>query len=160
MVHFGELDVTRSMGVDDDESHDMQGPAVGTLEPSRQRLPKVVYSALKPKQLKQLLEKHHLPTHGDRKTLHKRHESLVHLYNAECDTKNARSLVECAREVCRREKEAQERRMAERTRAPSFDKDCVQAQRADYIRQRAAAFKILIKQARATRKKKSQTKKT
>eukprot|EP00035_Acanthoeca_spectabilis_P005893 m.118563 g.118563 ORF g.118563 m.118563 type:complete len:440 (+) comp13245_c0_seq2:104-1423(+) len=151
-VHFEKKCDSREMPV----GTTVAGGASLTLSPSRQRLAKVAFSTMNPRQLKQLLESNHLPSHGDKKAMGQRYHNLVHLYNSECDAKNPRTLQQCASEVVRREKVAEHSRRIVSTQAPSFDSkdpDLVRRRKVDYLRRNNAKFKALIAQAKATRKK-------
>ncbi|KAF8655846.1 hypothetical protein AX16_002930 [Volvariella volvacea WC 439] len=65
------------------------------------RLPKVSYSTLKDRQLRDMLQEHELPTTGDRPTHERRHQHWVMLYNANLDRSisNRKSLQELRREL-------------------------------------------------------------
>ncbi|KAK3860437.1 hypothetical protein Pcinc_033516 [Petrolisthes cinctipes] len=73
--------------------------------PKRKALPKLVYSLLNEKQLKQKLREAGLGTQGDRSTLITRHKRYTTLYNAECDVAEPRSPSELVRQVERDERD-------------------------------------------------------
>ncbi|KAK4297804.1 hypothetical protein Pmani_029808 [Petrolisthes manimaculis] len=73
--------------------------------PKKRALPKLVYSLLNDKQLKQKLREAGLGTQGDRSTLVTRHKRYTTLYNAECDVAEPRSPSELVRQVERDERD-------------------------------------------------------
>ncbi|NXH73421.1 RAD18 ligase, partial [Hydrobates tethys] len=70
----------------------------------RKPMPKVVYNLLSDRDLKKKLKEHGLSTHGTRQQLIKRHQELVHMYNAQCDSLNPKSVAEVVKELEKNEK--------------------------------------------------------
>ncbi|XP_068249785.1 E3 ubiquitin-protein ligase RAD18-like [Palaemon carinicauda] len=73
--------------------------------PKRKPLPKLVYSLLSDKQLRQMLKEVGLPINGDKQQLSNRHRRYTTLYNVECDAAEPRPVQELLRQVEREEKE-------------------------------------------------------
>lgn len=65
----------------------------------RKPLPKLVYTLMPEKELRQRLKEWNLSTKGDKASLVKRHHDFVLLYNAECDSIKPKSAAQIAREV-------------------------------------------------------------
>ncbi|XP_064089514.1 E3 ubiquitin-protein ligase RAD18-like [Macrobrachium nipponense] len=74
-------------------------------QPKRKPLPKLVYSLLSEKQLRQMLKEVGLSIQGDRQQLSNRHRRYTTLYNVECDAAEPRHVQEILRQVEREEKE-------------------------------------------------------
>ncbi|XP_066984180.1 E3 ubiquitin-protein ligase RAD18-like isoform X2 [Macrobrachium rosenbergii] len=74
-------------------------------QPKRKPLPKLVYSLLSEKQLRQMLKEVGLSVQGDRQQLSNRHRRYTTLYNVECDAAEPRPVQEILRQVEREEKE-------------------------------------------------------
>ncbi|XP_020611229.1 E3 ubiquitin-protein ligase RAD18-like isoform X3 [Orbicella faveolata] len=70
----------------------------------RKPLPKLVYSVMAEKELRQRLKEWNLSTKGDKSTLVKRHQDFVMLYNAQCDSPTPMTAAQIAREVEKAEK--------------------------------------------------------
>uniref|UniRef100_A0A8B9UV76 RING-type E3 ubiquitin transferase n=1 Tax=Anas zonorhyncha TaxID=75864 RepID=A0A8B9UV76_9AVES len=70
----------------------------------RKPMPKVVYNLLSDRELKKKLKEHGLSAHGTRQQLIKRHQEFVHMYNAQCDSLNPKSVAEIAKELEKNEK--------------------------------------------------------
>lgn len=70
----------------------------------RKFLPKVVYNLLSDRDLKKKLKEHGLSTHGTKQQLIKRHQEFVHMYNAECDSLNPKSVSDLVKELENNEK--------------------------------------------------------
>ncbi|NWX09968.1 RAD18 ligase, partial [Caloenas nicobarica] len=70
----------------------------------RKPLAKVVYNLLSDRDLKKKLKEHGLSTHGTRQQLVKRHQEFVHMYNAQCDSLNPKSVAEIVKELEKNEK--------------------------------------------------------
>ncbi|CAH1782603.1 unnamed protein product [Owenia fusiformis] len=71
--------------------------------PKRKRLPKLVYTLIKDKDLKKRLQNEGLSTQGDRKAMIKRHHEYTLLYNSECDAASPRPVSAILAEVERNE---------------------------------------------------------
>ncbi|KAM9276839.1 E3 ubiquitin-protein ligase RAD18 isoform 7-T8 [Morus bassanus] len=70
----------------------------------RKPMSKVVYSLLSDRDLKKKLKEYGLSTHGTRQQLIKRHQEFVHMYNAQCDSLNPKSVAEVVKELEKTEK--------------------------------------------------------
>ncbi|XP_075370576.1 E3 ubiquitin-protein ligase RAD18 isoform X2 [Mycteria americana] len=70
----------------------------------RKSMSKVVYNLLSDRDLKKKLKEHGLSTHGTRQQLIKRHQEFVHMYNAQCDSLNPKSVAEVVKELEKNEK--------------------------------------------------------
>ncbi|NXG76755.1 RAD18 ligase, partial [Baryphthengus martii] len=70
----------------------------------RKPLSKVVYNLLSDRDLKKKLKEHGLSTRGTRQQLVKRHQEFVHMYNAQCDSLNPKSVAEIVKELEKNEK--------------------------------------------------------
>ncbi|XP_054833660.1 E3 ubiquitin-protein ligase RAD18 isoform X2 [Eublepharis macularius] len=70
----------------------------------RKFLPKVVYNLLSDRDLKKRLKEHGLSTQGTKQQLVKRHQEFVHMYNAQCDSLNPKSVEEIVKELENNEK--------------------------------------------------------
>ncbi|NXK98124.1 RAD18 ligase, partial [Formicarius rufipectus] len=70
----------------------------------RKPMPKVVYNLLSDRDLRKKLKEHGLSTFGTRQQLIKRHQEFVHMYNAQCDSLNPKSVAEVVKELEKNEK--------------------------------------------------------
>ncbi|XP_078342670.1 E3 ubiquitin-protein ligase RAD18-like isoform X2 [Oculina patagonica] len=70
----------------------------------RKPLPKLVYSVMAEKELRQRLKEWNLSTKGDKSTLVKRHQDFVMLYNAQCDSPTPMTAAQIVKEVEKAEK--------------------------------------------------------
>ncbi|KFV95845.1 E3 ubiquitin-protein ligase RAD18, partial [Eurypyga helias] len=70
----------------------------------RKPLSKVVYNLLSDRDLKKKLKEHGLSTRGTRHQLIKRHQEFVHMYNAQCDSLNPKSVADVVKELEKNEK--------------------------------------------------------
>ncbi|NWT62118.1 RAD18 ligase, partial [Erythrocercus mccallii] len=70
----------------------------------RKLMSKVVYNLLSDRDLRKKLKEHGLSTSGTRQQLIKRHQEFVHMYNAQCDSLNPKSVAEVVKELERNEK--------------------------------------------------------
>lgn len=70
----------------------------------RKPLPKLVYTVMAEKELRQRLREWNLSSKGDRATLVKRHQDFVMLYNAQCDAEKPMTAAQIAKEVEKAEK--------------------------------------------------------
>uniref|UniRef100_A0A669PF22 RING-type E3 ubiquitin transferase n=1 Tax=Phasianus colchicus TaxID=9054 RepID=A0A669PF22_PHACC len=70
----------------------------------RKPMPKVVYNLLSDRDLKKKLKEHGLSSRGSRQQLIKRHQEFVHMYNAQCDSLNPKSVAEIVKELEKNEK--------------------------------------------------------
>ncbi|NWR34129.1 RAD18 ligase, partial [Tachuris rubrigastra] len=72
--------------------------------PKRKQMAKVVYNLLSDRDLKKKLKEHGLSSSGTRQQLIKRHQEFVHMYNAQCDSLNPKSVAEVVKELEKIEK--------------------------------------------------------
>ncbi|NXP29537.1 RAD18 ligase, partial [Scytalopus superciliaris] len=70
----------------------------------RKPMSKVVYNLLSDRDLKKKLKEHGLSTFGTRQQLIKRHQEFVHMYNAQCDSLNPKSVTDVVKELEKNEK--------------------------------------------------------
>nr|XP_030138887.3 E3 ubiquitin-protein ligase RAD18 isoform X3 [Taeniopygia guttata] len=70
----------------------------------RKLMSKVVYNLLSDRDLRKKLKEHGLSTSGTRQQLIKRHQEFVHIYNAQCDSLNPKSVAEIVKELEKNEK--------------------------------------------------------
>ncbi|NWH95043.1 RAD18 ligase, partial [Aegithalos caudatus] len=70
----------------------------------RKLMSKVVYNLLSERDLRKKLKEHGLSTSGTRQQLIKRHQEFVHMYNAQCDSLNPKSVAEVVKELEKNEK--------------------------------------------------------
>uniref|UniRef100_A0A8D2M7U2 RING-type E3 ubiquitin transferase n=1 Tax=Zonotrichia albicollis TaxID=44394 RepID=A0A8D2M7U2_ZONAL len=70
----------------------------------RKLMSKVVYNLLSDRDLRKKLKEHGLSTSGTRQQLIKRHQEFVHMYNAQCDSMNPKSVAEVVKELEKNEK--------------------------------------------------------
>ncbi|XP_014802100.1 PREDICTED: E3 ubiquitin-protein ligase RAD18 isoform X2 [Calidris pugnax] len=70
----------------------------------RKPMSKVVYNLLSDRDLRKKLKEHGLSTQGTRQQLVKRHQEFVHVYNAQCDSLNPKSVAEVVKELEKNEK--------------------------------------------------------
>ncbi|NXS61541.1 RAD18 ligase, partial [Brachypteracias leptosomus] len=70
----------------------------------RKPMSKVVYNLLSDRDLKKKLKEHGLSTRGTRQQLIRRHQEFVHMYNAQCDSLNPKSVAEIVKELEKNEK--------------------------------------------------------
>ncbi|XP_037240079.1 E3 ubiquitin-protein ligase RAD18 isoform X4 [Falco biarmicus] len=70
----------------------------------RKPMSKVVYNLLSDRELKKKLKEHGLSTNGTRQQLIKRHQEFVHMYNAQCDSLNPKSVAEVVKQLEKNEK--------------------------------------------------------
>ncbi|NWW09905.1 RAD18 ligase, partial [Oreocharis arfaki] len=70
----------------------------------RKLMSKVVYNLLSDRDLRKKLKEHGLSTSGTRQQLVKRHQEFVHMYNAQCDSLNPKSVAEVVKELEKNEK--------------------------------------------------------
>ncbi|NXM50198.1 RAD18 ligase, partial [Gymnorhina tibicen] len=70
----------------------------------RKLMSKVVYNLLSDRDLRRKLKEHGLSTSGTRQQLIKRHQEFVHMYNAQCDSLNPKSVAEVVKELEKNEK--------------------------------------------------------
>ncbi|OWK51791.1 E3 ubiquitin-protein ligase RAD18 [Lonchura striata] len=70
----------------------------------RKLMSKVVYNLLSDRDLRKKLKEHGLSASGTRQQLIKRHQEFVHMYNAQCDSLNPKSVAEIVKELEKNEK--------------------------------------------------------
>ncbi|NWI90566.1 RAD18 ligase, partial [Pitta sordida] len=130
----------------------------------RKAMSKVVYNLLSERELKKKLKEHGLSTFGTRQQLIKRHQEFVHMYNAQCDSLNPKSVAEVVKELEKNEKiRAQLECHKPSENSLTFTKDQTQEEideiHAEYRNKHRSEFKFLVDQVN-NRWKKSGVKKT
>ncbi|RKP26257.1 hypothetical protein SYNPS1DRAFT_28046 [Syncephalis pseudoplumigaleata] len=113
------------------------------------KLSKCVYSVMKDKQLRALLEQHGLPTHGDRATLIRRHKEFALLYNANADLPYPKRPAEVVRQFLREERQhmaGSGNGSTARVQTTKLEAEDIQSHEIRYAEQ----FTELIEQARST----------
>ncbi|NXU12209.1 RAD18 ligase, partial [Pardalotus punctatus] len=125
----------------------------------RKLMPKVVYNLLSDRDLRKKLKEHGLSTSGTRQQLIKRHQEFVHMYNAQCDSLNPKSVAEVVKELEKNEKI----RVQLECNKPSensltFTKDQTEKEideiHAEYRNKHRSEFKFLVDQVNKRWKKK------
>ncbi|XP_060095586.1 E3 ubiquitin-protein ligase RAD18 isoform X2 [Heteronotia binoei] len=129
----------------------------------RRFLPKVVYNLLSDRDLRKRLKQHGLSTQGTKQQLIKRHQEFVHMYNAQCDSLNPKSVEEIVKELENNEKtRAQlESKMAGKDRltfANHLEENEIDEMHRDYRKKHKAEFQLLIDQMNKRKKKGNKTK--
>ncbi|KAJ6668292.1 hypothetical protein lerEdw1_015669, partial [Lerista edwardsae] len=127
----------------------------------RKFLPKVVYNLLSDRDLKKRLKEHGLSTHGTKQQLIKRHQEFVHMYNAECDSLNPKSVSDIVKELENNEKirtqlESSKPEKDSMTFAKHQTENEIDEIHRDYRKKHKAEFQRLIDQV--TKRKKTATK--
>ncbi|XP_061864371.1 E3 ubiquitin-protein ligase RAD18 isoform X2 [Colius striatus] len=117
----------------------------------RKPISKVVYNLLSDRDLKKKLKEHGLSTHGTRQQLIKRHQEFVHMYNAQCDSLNPKSVAELVKELEKNEKirvQLEFNKTSENSL--TFTKDQTEKEideiHADYRNKHRSEFKFLVDQ--------------
>ncbi|NXJ03153.1 RAD18 ligase, partial [Psophia crepitans] len=130
----------------------------------RKPMSKVVYNLLSERDLKKKLKEHGLSTHGTRQQLIKRHQEFVHMYNAQCDSLNPKSVAEVVKELEKNEKiRVQLEFNKPGQNSLTFTKDQTEEEideiHADYRNKHRTEFQLLVDQVN-TRWKRSGKRKT
>ncbi|XP_077181385.1 E3 ubiquitin-protein ligase RAD18 isoform X2 [Paroedura picta] len=128
----------------------------------RRFLPKVVYNLLSDRDLRKRLKQYGLSTQGTKQQLIKRHQEFAHMYNAQCDSLNPKSVEEIVKELERNEKtRAQlESKMAGKDRltfANHLEENEIDEMHRDYRKKHKAEFQLLIDQMNKRKKKANKT---
>ncbi|NWW43439.1 RAD18 ligase, partial [Pedionomus torquatus] len=117
----------------------------------RKPMSKVVYNLLSDRDLRKKLKEHGLSTQGTRQQLVKRHQEFVHMYNAQCDSLNPKSVAEVVKELERNEKmrvQLEISKMGENSL--TFTKDQTEEEideiHADYRNKHRSEFQFLVDQ--------------
>ncbi|NXP11735.1 RAD18 ligase, partial [Thinocorus orbignyianus] len=117
----------------------------------RKPMSKVVYNLLSDRDLRKKLKEHGLSTQGTRQQLVKRHQEFVHMYNAQCDSLNPKSVAEVVKELERNEKirvRLEISKMGENSL--TFTKDQTEEEideiHADYRNKHRSEFRFLVDQ--------------
>ncbi|NWV40219.1 RAD18 ligase, partial [Grantiella picta] len=127
----------------------------------RKLMSKVVYNLLSDRDLRKKLKEHGLSTSGTRQQLIKRHQEFVHMYNAQCDSLNPKSVAEVVKELEKNEKI----RVQLECNKPSensltFTKDQTEKEideiHAEYRNKHRSEFKFLVDQVNKRWKKKDE----
>ncbi|NXV12561.1 RAD18 ligase, partial [Cepphus grylle] len=130
----------------------------------RKPMSKVVYNLLSDRDLRKKLKEHGLSTHGTRQQLIKRHQEFVHMYNAQCDSLNPKSVAEVVKELEKNEKIRVQLEMNKTgENSLTFTKDQTQEEideiHTDYRNKHRGEFQFLVDQVN-NRWKKSGKRKT
>ncbi|KAM9276835.1 E3 ubiquitin-protein ligase RAD18 isoform 3-T3 [Morus bassanus] len=130
----------------------------------RKPMSKVVYSLLSDRDLKKKLKEYGLSTHGTRQQLIKRHQEFVHMYNAQCDSLNPKSVAEVVKELEKTEKIRVQLECNKTSRnSLTFTKDQTEEEideiHTDYRNKHRSEFQFLVDQV-SNRWKKSGKRKT
>ncbi|XP_062441634.1 E3 ubiquitin-protein ligase RAD18 isoform X2 [Rhea pennata] len=130
----------------------------------RKTISKVVYNLLSDRDLKKKLKEQGLSTHGTRQQLVKRHQEFVHMYNAQCDSLNPKSVAEIVKELEKNEKiRVQLEFNKPGENSLTFTKDQTEKEidevHADYRKKHRSEFQFLVDQVN-NRWKKSGKRKT
>ncbi|XP_047482116.1 E3 ubiquitin-protein ligase RAD18-like [Penaeus chinensis] len=130
----------------------------------RKPLPKLVYSLLSEKQLRQKLKDIGLSVQGDKPLLVSRHRRYTTLYNAECDTAEPRPVSQLIRQIEREERD--EAKVANARSIFTYDRktapEIIEKEQSDYIKKNEDHFAKLIaevKKRRADAKRAKESKK-
>ncbi|NWR08975.1 RAD18 ligase, partial [Paradoxornis webbianus] len=117
----------------------------------RKLMSKVVYNLLSDRDLRKKLKEHGLSTSGSRQQLIKRHQEFVHMYNAQCDSLNPKSVAEVVKELEKNEKirvQLECNKPAENSM--TFTKDQTEEEideiHAEYRNKHRSEFKFLVDQ--------------
>ncbi|NXV40992.1 RAD18 ligase, partial [Uria aalge] len=130
----------------------------------RKPMSKVVYNLLSDRDLRKKLKEHGLSTHGTRQQLIKRHQEFVHMYNAQCDSLNPKSVAEVVKDLEKNEKIRVQLEMNKTgENSLTFTKDQTQEEideiHTDYRNKHRGEFQFLVDQVN-NRWKKSGKRKT
>ncbi|NXH91493.1 RAD18 ligase, partial [Edolisoma coerulescens] len=129
----------------------------------RKLMSKVVYNLLSDRDLRKKLKEHGLSASGTRQQLIKRHQEFVHMYNAQCDSLNPKSVAEVVKELEKNEKI----RLQLESNKPSensltFTKDQTEKEideiHAEYRNKHRSEFKFLVDQVNKRWKKRGERK--
>ncbi|NWI41257.1 RAD18 ligase, partial [Picathartes gymnocephalus] len=117
----------------------------------RKLMSKVVYNLLSDRDLRKKLKEHGLSTSGTRQQLIKRHQEFVHMYNAQCDSLNPKSVAEVVKELEKNEKvRVQLECNKPGENSLTFTKDQteeeIDAIHAEYRKKHRSEFKFLVDQ--------------
>uniref|UniRef100_A0A8C6K2X9 RING-type E3 ubiquitin transferase n=1 Tax=Melopsittacus undulatus TaxID=13146 RepID=A0A8C6K2X9_MELUD len=117
----------------------------------RKPMSKVVYNLLSDRDLKKKLKEHGLSTRGTRQQLIKRHQEFVHMYNAQCDSLNPKSVAEVVKELENNEKIRLQLELNKPGESSlTFTKDKTEKEideiHSDYRKKHRSEFKFLVDQ--------------
>ncbi|NXQ64206.1 RAD18 ligase, partial [Anthoscopus minutus] len=117
----------------------------------RKPMSKVVYNLLSDRDLRKKLKEHGLSSSGTRQQLIKRHQEFVHMYNAECDSLNPKSVAGVVKELEKNEKiRAQLECNKPGENNLTFTKDQTEEEideiHAEYRKKHRSEFKFLVDQ--------------
>ncbi|NXI09863.1 RAD18 ligase, partial [Irena cyanogastra] len=85
-------------------TRDEKKDSLRSSDHKRKLMSKVVYNLLSDRDLRKKLKEHGLSTSGTRQQLIRRHQEFVHMYNAQCDSLNPKSVAEVVKELEKNEK--------------------------------------------------------
>ncbi|NXB29959.1 RAD18 ligase, partial [Eulacestoma nigropectus] len=129
----------------------------------RKLMSKVVYNLLSDRDLRKKLKEHGLSTSGTRQQLVKRHQEFVHMYNAQCDSLNPKSVAEVVKELEKNEKiRVQLECNKPGENSLTFTKDQTEEEideiHAEYRNKHRSEFKFLVDQVNKRWKKRGERK--
>ncbi|NWV53491.1 RAD18 ligase, partial [Daphoenositta chrysoptera] len=129
----------------------------------RKLMAKVVYNLLSDRDLRKKLKEHGLSTSGTRQQLIKRHQEFVHMYNAQCDSLNPKSVAEVVKELEKNEKiRVQLECNKPGENSLTFTKDQTEKEideiHAEYRNKHKSEFKFLVDQVNKRWKKRGERK--
>uniref|UniRef100_A0A8C3DXF1 RING-type E3 ubiquitin transferase n=1 Tax=Corvus moneduloides TaxID=1196302 RepID=A0A8C3DXF1_CORMO len=129
----------------------------------RKLMSKVVYNLLSDRDLRKKLKEHGLSTSGTRQQLIKRHQEFVHMYNAQCDSLNPKSVAEVVKELEKNEKiRVQLECNKPGENSLTFTKDQTEEEideiHAEYRNKHRSEFKFLVDQVNKRWKKRGESK--
>ncbi|NWW18052.1 RAD18 ligase, partial [Falcunculus frontatus] len=129
----------------------------------RKLMSKVVYNLLSDRDLRRKLKEHGLSTSGTRQQLIKRHQEFVHMYNAQCDSLNPKSVAEVVKELEKNEKiRVQLECNKPGENSLTFTKDQTEKEidkiHAEYRNKHRSEFKFLVDQVNKRWKKRGERK--
>ncbi|XP_042883699.1 E3 ubiquitin-protein ligase RAD18-like isoform X2 [Penaeus japonicus] len=121
--------------------------------PKRKPLPKLVYSLLSEKQLRQKLKDIGLSVQGDKPLLVSRHRRYTTLYNAECDVAEPRPVSQLLRQIEREERD--EAKVASSRSIFTYDRktapEIIEKEQNDYVKKNEDHFSKLIAEVKKRR---------
>lgn len=121
------------------------------LGKARRPMAKLVYNLLSLQELKKKLKDCHLPMQGSRDRLIKRHQEFVHIYNAQCDSLDPKSVEDIAKEVEANEKmrnKLQEKKKPVMVFSKNLSEKEIDEMHSNYRKQHCSDFTRLMDQVR------------
>ncbi|XP_004068521.1 E3 ubiquitin-protein ligase RAD18 isoform X1 [Oryzias latipes] len=122
-----------------------------SLGKARRPMAKLVYNLLSMQELRRRLKECQLSVQGSRDQLVRRHQDFIHLFNAECDSLNPKSVEEIAKEVEANEKmrsQLQGKIKPVMVFSKNHSEEEIEAMHSNYRKQHSSDFSRLIAQVR------------